>query len=98
LQSLWPAEDQYHSVDGPDFLHAALDTAACVAFIKESRMNFANRGFPVELNGVATLHAPFLTERRTRGAVLCSVQEIRAASQLHRKSGEQQSNFTKTTR
>jgi hypothetical protein len=26
----------------PDFLYAALDTTACAAFIKESRMNFAN--------------------------------------------------------
>jgi hypothetical protein len=25
----------------PDFLYAALDTTACAAFIKESRMNFA---------------------------------------------------------
>jgi hypothetical protein len=25
-----------------DFLYAALDTTACAAFIKESRMNFAN--------------------------------------------------------
>jgi hypothetical protein len=32
----------HHSVDDPDFLYAALDTAACAAFIKESRMNFAN--------------------------------------------------------
>jgi hypothetical protein len=62
LQSLWSAEDQYHGVDGPDFLYATLDTAACAAFIKESRMNFGS------------------------------------ASQLHRKSGGQQSNFTKTTR
>jgi|HubBroStandDraft_5_1064220.scaffolds.fasta_scaffold250861_2 hypothetical protein len=28
--------------DAPDFLYAALDTTACVAFIKESRMKFAN--------------------------------------------------------
>jgi hypothetical protein len=26
----------------PDFLYAALDTTACAAFIKESRMNLAN--------------------------------------------------------
>jgi hypothetical protein len=26
----------------PDFLHAALDTTACAAFIKESRMKFVN--------------------------------------------------------
>jgi hypothetical protein len=26
----------------PDFLHGALPTAACAAFIKESRMKFAN--------------------------------------------------------
>jgi hypothetical protein len=30
-------------------------------------------GFPVELGGVVELHAPFLTERRTRGPVLCCV-------------------------
>jgi hypothetical protein len=30
-------------------------------------------GFPVELGGVDELHAPFLTERRTRGSVLCCV-------------------------
>ncbi len=29
----------YH--DAPDFLYAALDTTACAAFIKESRMKFA---------------------------------------------------------
>jgi hypothetical protein len=28
--------------DVPDFLYAALDTTACAAFIKESRMKFAN--------------------------------------------------------
>ena len=28
--------------DDPDFLYAALDTTACAAFIKESRMNFVN--------------------------------------------------------
>ena len=27
--------------DAPDFLYAALDTTACAAFIKESRMQFA---------------------------------------------------------
>ena len=26
----------------PDFLYVALDKAACAAFVKESRMNFAN--------------------------------------------------------
>jgi hypothetical protein len=26
----------------PDFLYAALDTTACAAFLKESRMKFAN--------------------------------------------------------
>jgi hypothetical protein len=30
-------------------------------------------GFPVELGGACELHAPFLTERRTRGIVLCCV-------------------------
>jgi hypothetical protein len=30
-------------------------------------------GFPVELSGLGKVHAPFLTERRTRGPVLCYV-------------------------
>ena len=30
-------------------------------------------GFPVEVGGVGELHAPFLTERRKRGLVLCRV-------------------------
>jgi hypothetical protein len=30
-------------------------------------------GFPVELGGVVALHAPFFTERRTRGFIQCSV-------------------------
>ncbi len=30
-----------HKAD-PDFLYAALEMTACAAFIKESRMNFAN--------------------------------------------------------
>src|SRR5271156_5492318 len=30
-------------------------------------------GFPVELGGSGELHAPFLTERRTRGSLQCSV-------------------------
>jgi hypothetical protein len=33
----------------------------------------ASPGFPVEVGGVGELHAPFLTERRTRGPVLCRV-------------------------
>jgi hypothetical protein len=35
ITSLGPAGD-------PDFLYAALDTTACAAFIKESRMSFVN--------------------------------------------------------
>ena len=49
------------------------------------RMKFANPGFPVELNGVDTVHAPFLTERRTRGPVWRSVQEIRGISLVFRE-------------
>jgi hypothetical protein len=30
----------------PDFLYAALEMTACAAFIKESRMNFANANQP----------------------------------------------------
>jgi hypothetical protein len=30
-------------------------------------------GFPVEHGGVGELHAPFFTERRTRGSVQCNV-------------------------
>jgi hypothetical protein len=33
--------------------------------------------FPVDANGFHKLHAPFLKERRTRGLVQGSVQEIR---------------------
>ncbi len=47
----------------PDFLYAALDTVACAAFIKESRMNFANAtklhrksgGFPLKRLGVLAI-------------------------------------------
>jgi hypothetical protein len=35
------------------------------------------REFPVELAGVATFHAPFFTERCTRGLAQGNVQEIR---------------------
>jgi len=30
-------------------------------------------GFPVELGGFGVLHAPFFTERRTRGSLQCYV-------------------------
>jgi len=35
----------------PDFLDAALDTTACAAFIKESRMNFVNAIQPHRKSG-----------------------------------------------
>jgi hypothetical protein len=41
--------------------------------------------FPVELGGFRALHAPFLKERRTRGALHCSVQEIRGISLVFRE-------------
>ena len=36
--------------------------------------------FPVDPVGFRKLHAPFLNERRTRGPLRCSVQEIRGIS------------------
>ncbi len=45
-------------------------------FIAPERLNCRSLGFPgfpVELGGFGKLHAPFLTERRTRGPVLCCV-------------------------
>jgi len=41
--------------------------------------------FPVRLKGFDELHAPFLNERRTRGFVRCSVQEIRGISLVFRE-------------
>ncbi len=41
--------------------------------------------FPVRLKGFDELHAPFLNERRTRGLVRCSVQEIRGISLVFRE-------------
>jgi hypothetical protein len=39
----------------------------------------------VRLKGFDELHAPFLNERRTRGLVRCSVQEIRGISLVFRE-------------
>jgi uncharacterized protein len=39
-------------------------------------------GFPVELGGVGELHAPFSTERRTRGLVQCYVLRLLAPAVL----------------
>jgi hypothetical protein len=36
------ANEVHRKSGDPDFLYAALDTPACAAFVKESRMNFAN--------------------------------------------------------
>jgi hypothetical protein len=40
---------------------------------KENCRSLGYPGFPVELGGAGELHAPFLTERRTRGPVQCCV-------------------------
>ena len=66
--------------------HAALSSAAWQEirvrsgrddkFIAPERLNCRSLGFPgfpVELGGAGELHAPFFTERRTRGPVLCCV-------------------------
>jgi len=37
MKRVWTPEGSF-----PDFLYAALDTTACAAFIKESRMKFVN--------------------------------------------------------
>jgi hypothetical protein len=39
----------------------------------------------VKLSGLRRLHALFLKERRTRGPVQCSVQEIRGVSLVFRE-------------
>jgi len=39
--------------DAPDFLYAALDTTACAAFIKESRMKFDSANRPHRKSGGA---------------------------------------------
>ena len=41
--------------------------------------------FPVKLSGFRAPHAPFLKERRKRGPVQCSVQEIRGISLVFRE-------------
>jgi hypothetical protein len=41
-QKLWSGCARSFSAHGPDFLHGAPPTAACAAFINESRMKFAN--------------------------------------------------------
>ena len=43
------------------------------------KLSWASPGFPAEFGGVGKLHAAFLIKSRTRGRVLCSVQEIRVA-------------------
>jgi hypothetical protein len=42
-------------------------------------------GFPVKPGGFRAPDAPFLSERRTRGPVQCSVQEIRGISLVFRE-------------
>jgi hypothetical protein len=44
-----------------------------------------NPRFPVKLSGFRAPYAPFLNERRTRGPVQCSVQEIRGISLVFRE-------------
>jgi hypothetical protein len=43
----------------PDFLYAALDTTACAAFVKESRMNFANAHRAHRKPGESTTRSAF---------------------------------------
>ena len=43
--------------------------------VRSNCRSLGSPGFPVELGGVGELHAPFLTERRTRGPILCCVAE-----------------------
>jgi hypothetical protein len=63
---------------GPDFLHAAQDSAACAPFCKERRMKSGNAIKLHRKSAVGEVHAAFLNESHTRGRVQCSVQEIRA--------------------
>ena len=44
----------YRRVAPPDFLYVALDKAACAAFVKESRMNFASANQFHRKSGITT--------------------------------------------
>jgi hypothetical protein len=55
-----------------------------LSFVKSRTPSAPNPHFPVELSGFSP-HAPFLKERRTRGPVPWSVQEIRGISLVFRE-------------
>ena len=52
---------------------------------RQQRSGAPHPRFPVKLGGFRALHAPFLKERRTRGLVHGSVQEIRGISLVFRE-------------
>ena len=52
---------------------------------RQQRSGAPHPRFPVKLSGFRALHAPFLKERRTRGPVQGSVQEIRGISLVFRE-------------
>jgi L-rhamnose isomerase / sugar isomerase len=74
----------------PDFLHAALDTTACTAFIKESRMNLANAnqlhrksGEPGNQSQIAVM---IDQSHNMKGKVEAMVQTVATAQELYAKA------------
>jgi 4Fe-4S ferredoxin len=55
----------------PDFLYAALDTTACAAFIKESRMNFANANQLHRKSGEGGAYRPVVNRNACEGKRDC---------------------------
>ncbi len=55
----------------PDFLYAAPDTTACAAFIKESRMNFANATSSTGNPGEAGAYRPVVDRNACEGKRDC---------------------------
>jgi 4Fe-4S ferredoxin len=55
----------------PDFLYAAPDTTACAAFIKESRMNFANANQLHRKSGEAGAYRPVVNRNACEGKRDC---------------------------
>jgi 4Fe-4S ferredoxin len=55
----------------PDFLYAAPDTTACAAFIKESRMNFANVNQLYRKSGEAGAYRPVVNRNACEGKRDC---------------------------
>jgi NAD-dependent dihydropyrimidine dehydrogenase PreA subunit len=55
----------------PDFLYAAPDTTACAAFIKESRMNFANANQLHRKFGEAGAYRPVVNRNACEGKSDC---------------------------